>query len=53
MLELFCKKNQQFLAVNFFHKKAPPQIFDSVPKIPLLPVKKMETNYFIILYDFT
>ena len=47
MVGLFCKNSEQPLVVNFFHKEAPPQMFIFVPKTPLLPIKKKETNYLI------
>ena len=32
---------------NFSQKETPPQMFDCVSKMPLLPVKKKEANYLI------
>ena len=37
---------------NFFRKKAPPSMFICVPERPMLPVKKKETNYCIILHNY-
>ena len=50
MVELFCKNSDKILAFNFFHKKAPPQMFDCAPKRPLLPVRKKAVFYLIQLY---
>ena len=49
MMEYFWNNSQQPVAFYFFHKKAPPQKIEYVPKRPLLPLKKKETNYCVIL----
>ena len=36
MMELFCKNSQQLLAINYFCKRTPPQMFDWVLNTPLL-----------------
>ena len=53
--EAFSQKSSRHLVFNFVRKGPPTQMFDCVPKTPLMPVKKKETNpigFYIILYNF-
>ena len=35
MIEFFCENSSNLLALNYFHKKVPSQIFDRVLNTPL------------------
>ena len=47
MVERFWKNSNRILAVNYFRKKAPSQMFDWDSNTPLLPVNNKEINYFM------
>ena len=36
-MELFCKNSERFVAINYFRKNIPSQMFDRVLNTPLAP----------------